>query len=737
MRRTQMGIVALGAFALAATLAALRVPGPVELGASLLPVALGFAILLFALEQQGFVFHWRGQSTKLSLDEVGIFVGVLLLPPALVVLAVTVATLANQLVHRREALKTAFNVAQYTVAAVAAVAVSFALHAAGLRAPWSAALAPVVFSGLTALQVSLLFARLERVSTLRVFTQRFGAFVAVAGTLGASLGLVVYALWSVHPAAVLAAVPVFAYLRRFGRLSEWADDELTTHRLVASVSAEVAGRADLDAVSESILGTCHELFQCGQASLTLAQEPGAQPRVWERRFGESAGYGGVSAEILGAGGARLGSLSVFPKPAQRRYGEREHQLLRTVAASATAAAANAQALRAAREANRELSESEERYRSLFDTAHVLIHVLDADGHIVDANPAAGAALGWSREELQHRTFTDLLSPSCELLERLREEGEIVGLECELRGADGLERAVLLDARALAGEEARYVVFARDITPLKVLESELRRSMATQHETIKRLENMNRELEEFTLWTTHDMREPLRSIGTIADFLHEDLGTVGVDEARDMARRIREGAERLKERVKALHAFSLIVQRDDEFQDVDMQAVVASVLASLETKIAERGALIVLPRDPLPVVRAQPHRIDQVFANLIENALKYGRAAAPPGASGVRPTVEIGVAELDGGWRFHVRDNGSGIPAGYHDRIFQLFQRGPDPGESGSGAGLAIVKRIAEQHGGRAWVESREGQGATFYVTIPRPVSPEVPLVAVAAARKPF
>lgn len=739
--RIQRVVVALGAISLGLALAARAgIPQlaalatePWKLGPLRVPLLIGFAGLLYLLQQQGFVFHWREQSTKVSLDELGIFLGILVLAPADVVLAVCTASTVNQVVHRRRADKAAFNVAQYTLAALVAVASVALLRGLGVGAPWAALPSPLVFSALTALVVSVLFSRMESISPLRVFVTRFGTFVAVGATLGVSLGLIVWALYQLHPLAVLAAVPVFAYLRRFGRLSEWADDELTTHRLVASVSAEVAGREDLDDVAARILFTCHDLIDCGEASLTLS-DASRLPRVWRRRFGDAEGFGGVTAEIIGHDGARLGALSAFPQPGQRRYGEREHQLLRTVAASAAAAAANADALRIARDANRELAASEERYRSLFDTAHLLIHVLDEDGYVLEQNPAAATTLAWPAETLRTRTFDEIVCASEEpLVPTLKVQGEVFGLEARLCARDGREVHVLLDARALAGEPQRYVVFSRDITPLKTLESELRRSMAQQNETIKRLENMNRELEEFTLWTTHDMREPLRSIGTIATFLHEDIGSISAEEARDMARRISDGAEKLKERVKALHAFSLIVQRDDEFRDVDMQRVIEDVVTALEAKVADYGARIVLPDRPLPVVRAQPHRIDQVFANLVENALKYGRADAP--------VVTIGFDETPTEWRFFVRDNGPGIPQGYHERIFQLFQRGPEPREGGSGAGLAIVKRIAEQHGGRAWVESRPGEGACFYVSMPKPQTSPASLVTLATRhagpRKPF
>ncbi|GEM_PF-5087918 len=714
--------VAAGAAALAAALlAALGAPAaaflalaPLALGPVLWPATAAFALLFFLLQKQGFVFHWRAESTKVSLDEIALFLGVLALPPAHVVLGVAASSLASQVVHRRAAYKAAFNVAQYALAATGAAGVALAMRSWGVPSPWFALASPLVFSVTTSLLVSFLFGRMEGEPALRVFRARFMPFSAMSATLGASLGLGVVALASLSPWATLAAVPVFLHVRRFGRLAEWADAELRTHQRLAAMSAEVAGSADLDSVATRILAACREILDAGEVRLLLSGAQG--PREW--REGPGSASGSVAALVQDARGQAIGSLSAGPKRGQRAFGERERHLLQTVAASVASASANASALRAAEAANRSLSESESRYRTLFETSRLQLHVLDREGRILDLNPAAARMLGLPQEEAVGRALPELLPDAAGVLRGALEagfaRGEAHDVECASRG-----QHFLLDARALPGEPARLVVFARDVTPLKALEAELRESNRVQHETIRRLENMNRELEEFTLWTTHDMREPLRSIGTIAGLLHEDLDRgISPEEARDMTRRICEGSERLKERVKALHAFSLIVQRDDAFGNVDLQEVVDVVVDSMEAKVRERRAQVVLPRGRFPIVRAQPHRIHQVVANLVENALKYGHAQ--------EPRVEIGHEETPEGLRLFVRDNGPGIPAQYHHRIFQLFQRGPATQEPGSGAGLAIVKRIVEQHGGRVWVESEAGQGACFYVLLPSET-----------ARKPF
>jgi len=145
----------------------------------------------------------------------------------------------------------------------------------------------------------------------------------------------------------------------------------------------------------------------------------------------------------------------------------------------------------------------------------------------------------------------------------------------------------------------------------------------------------------------------------------------------------------------------------EIEPVDCEAVLARVMEAIQLRIAECEAVIT--NDPLPTISGDATRLGQVFQNLISNALKFRGAA---------PRIHVWAQREDGYWRFAVRDNGIGLDPAQADRIFQVFQRLHTHSEySGTGVGLSICKKIIEQHGGRIWVESTPGQGATFFFTL--------------------
>ena len=171
----------------------------------------------------------------------------------------------------------------------------------------------------------------------------------------------------------------------------------------------------------------------------------------------------------------------------------------------------------------------------------------------------------------------------------------------------------------------------------------------------------------------------------------------------------DGATRMKRLINDLLAYSRISTQGNEFESVDLENAFERAIFSLQTAIEESG--VELTHDALPSVMGDTTQLTQLLQNLIGNAIKFRQ--------GESHRVHVSAQRRHDEWLFSVRDNGIGIEPQFHDRIFTIFQRLNNRAEySGTGIGLTICRRIVERHGGRIWVESEYGKGATFYYTIP-------------------
>ena len=172
----------------------------------------------------------------------------------------------------------------------------------------------------------------------------------------------------------------------------------------------------------------------------------------------------------------------------------------------------------------------------------------------------------------------------------------------------------------------------------------------------------------------------------------------------------EGVERMERLINDLLEYSRVGTRGKPFEPTDSEAVLAETLENLKTGIQESRAEVT--HDPLPTVNADALQLEQVFQNLIANAMKFRREDEPP-------RIHVSAEKSDHEWVFSVRDNGIGIAPEHVGRLFKIFERlHPADRYPGTGMGLAICKKIVERHGGRIWVESELGTGSTFYFTIP-------------------
>jgi PAS domain S-box-containing protein len=224
-----------------------------------------------------------------------------------------------------------------------------------------------------------------------------------------------------------------------------------------------------------------------------------------------------------------------------------------------------------------------------------------------------------------------------------------------------------------------------------------------------LKTTNAELQHFAYAITHDLQEPLRMVVNFTELLRREYkGKLGADADQFISYSV-EGALRIEAMLKALLAYWEITEREqDTFAPIDCGAVLAKALLNLQAAIAGSGAIVT--SEPLPTVVAEEVVLMQLFQNLVSNSIKYRGEGTP--------RIHVS-AERDGeGWVFAVRDNGVGIDPQDSERVFGMFKRLHGSEIPGTGIGLALCKKVVERQGGRIWVESQRGKGATFKFTIP-------------------
>lgn len=233
------------------------------------------------------------------------------------------------------------------------------------------------------------------------------------------------------------------------------------------------------------------------------------------------------------------------------------------------------------------------------------------------------------------------------------------------------------------------------------------------ECTARLDESVRELESYSYTVAHDLRAPLRAITAFSQLLLEDCAGKDCATCRDFKRRIEESARRVDRLILDLLAYSRLSRQDFQIQPLPLAPIVERAGHSQEAALRDReGSLKV--EGPFPVVMGQEVLLLQVLENLVSNAVKF---VAP----GVRPQVTIRADQGDGTVRVWVEDNGIGIPAEYHDRIFGIFERlNRTEDFPGTGIGLAIVRRAVHRMGGRAGFESEPGRGSLFWIELQAP-----------------
>ncbi len=229
------------------------------------------------------------------------------------------------------------------------------------------------------------------------------------------------------------------------------------------------------------------------------------------------------------------------------------------------------------------------------------------------------------------------------------------------------------------------------------------------EKVEELARSNHDLEQFAYVASHDLQEPLRMVAAYTQLLAERYrGKLDGNADKYIGYAV-EGALRMQTLILDLLAFSRVGQTETDRKNGECNAALDNAIANLRSAIEESGAVVT--HDQLPPVAIDPTQLVQLFQNLIGNAIKFRGKESP--------AIRVSAEKQDATWLFTVADNGIGISPQYKDKIFVIFQRLHTREEySGNGVGLAICKKIVEHHGGRIWVESELGCGATFHFTLP-------------------
>ena len=252
-------------------------------------------------------------------------------------------------------------------------------------------------------------------------------------------------------------------------------------------------------------------------------------------------------------------------------------------------------------------------------------------------------------------------------------------------------------------EVSYIVEAcRDV-------SERKRAEETLRQTAEELARSNKDLQQFASVASHDLQEPLRTVRGFVQLLQQKYADRLDAEADQFIGFAVDGVKRMDTLIQDLLTYARVGSRRLERAPTDAAAALQHAMDNLSTSIQETAAEITCGE--LPTVRADGTQLVQLFQNLIGNALKF-RGAAPP-------KIHVDASRQEDHWLFSVCDNGIGITPDFRDRIFLIFERlHTRTRYPGTGIGLPICKRIVDRHGGRIWVESEPGQGATFRFTLP-------------------
>ena len=362
-----------------------------------------------------------------------------------------------------------------------------------------------------------------------------------------------------------------------------------------------------------------------------------------------------------------------------------------------------------------LRESELKFKTIFENAGGAILIVNTEtGKILECNSQAEQLLGRPRAEIigMHQSKLHPEGEEKKYKEKFAahvQKGHVVDFEGKVLQRDGRKTPVWIAAQCLKiGDKDVILGLFIDITERKKAEVVLEKLNTDLELTVRELRRTNKELQEFAYITAHDLKTPLRGIGTLAEWLSTDYADKFDEQGQKHVKLLAERAKRADKLVDSILQYSSAGQLREEQEQVDLNTVLPEIICEIDPP---ENIEITLDNE-LPVLMCKKTHIRQVFRNLLSNAVKH--------MDKEKGHIKVACLEENGFWKFSVVDNGPGIDRKYFKKIFKIFQMlSPTDKTESTGIGLSIAKKIVKMNAGRIWVESNPGEGSTFFFTLPK------------------
>jgi len=367
-----------------------------------------------------------------------------------------------------------------------------------------------------------------------------------------------------------------------------------------------------------------------------------------------------------------------------------------------------------KKAEQRIRKSQEKYKAIFNAIQDVYAETSLDGVILEITPSIESLVGIPREKLLGQNVTMLYKdPSCreKMLKTLKEKGFLREYEVVLVHRDGSSRTGAFIASLQYnehGKPCKLISSMRDVTERKKHEQEIVEKEKRYRLLAGDLQKANRELKDFAYIVSHDLKAPLRAIGSLSSWLYSDYADRLDEDGKETLELLVGRVKRMHDLIEGILQYSRIGRIKEAHVDIQLDPLIDEIVDFLA--IPEH--ISVVKETSLPCLTAEKTRVMQVFQNLISNAVKYNDKA--------KGEIKIGHLEADASWQCYVKDNGPGIDKKYHEKVFQIFQTlSPRDEHESTGIGLTIVKKIIEMYGGTVWLESTLGEGTTFWIELPK------------------